>query len=543
MEGKGIDRKLLDRKFLVGLMILGVVGVILFEFMLKDVHSFGVDDSYIFYRYAENVSRGQGFVFNPGEPAGEGFTSWMWLLLLAFFHRIGVNIVFISKVLGIFFHTVSVSVLYLIIRRLTGEDAPRRSILTAAVLSLIFLLNYRIIAHSVSGMETALYIFSLLILIYLTTIGLTTDRFQPRWWLVISIASMAAFLVRPEGIAVGGASLLALAIKQRRDLRTVKPWLYLVLGLVIPMGLFIAMKMVVFGYPLPHSFYHKFIRVGNEYNQSFGQFRLFIQTYGWLIVPALVLPVWAAKSKVSRRYAILYYPALFLLMVSVYLFFYPAMNYLHRFYIPYVPLLLMAVSPGVSQVVGKLIRIPKVPVRVAAVALIAAIAVWGTNWDMGKSQQVVKNWSELVNPSVYRAHLGRLMSMLPRRVVVANSEMGVIPYYSRLTCIDMAGLTDPYIAHHGLSMDYLMRRHVDLILFPRKVETIAPSQWESFGINYKAVFLSPEFKQNFTCVGAYAAWPGGVNKYYIYVNNASPDAESIKNWREHVDGEFTGCKD
>lgn len=36
------------------------------------------------------VLGGHGIVFNPGEPEGEGFTCWVWLLL-AFFQYIGVQ--------------------------------------------------------------------------------------------------------------------------------------------------------------------------------------------------------------------------------------------------------------------------------------------------------------------------------------------------------------------------------------------------------------------------------------------------------------------
>src|SRR5437762_4452372 len=40
-----------------------------------------VDDAFIVYRYAANVARGEGFVFNPGERV-EGVTCFLWALAL-----------------------------------------------------------------------------------------------------------------------------------------------------------------------------------------------------------------------------------------------------------------------------------------------------------------------------------------------------------------------------------------------------------------------------------------------------------------------------
>ena len=39
------------------------------------------DDAYIGFRYARNVARGDGFVFNAGERV-EGYTNFLWLTLL-----------------------------------------------------------------------------------------------------------------------------------------------------------------------------------------------------------------------------------------------------------------------------------------------------------------------------------------------------------------------------------------------------------------------------------------------------------------------------
>src|SRR5262249_45093435 len=40
------------------------------------------DDAYISYRYADNLVRGHGLVFNPGERV-EGYSNFLWVMLAA----------------------------------------------------------------------------------------------------------------------------------------------------------------------------------------------------------------------------------------------------------------------------------------------------------------------------------------------------------------------------------------------------------------------------------------------------------------------------
>ncbi|MGZ3443285.1 MAG: hypothetical protein ACXVDD_27380, partial [Polyangia bacterium] len=40
------------------------------------------DDAYIEYRYATNAAHGHGLVYNVGDPPVEGFTSFLWTVLL-----------------------------------------------------------------------------------------------------------------------------------------------------------------------------------------------------------------------------------------------------------------------------------------------------------------------------------------------------------------------------------------------------------------------------------------------------------------------------
>jgi hypothetical protein len=50
---------------------------------------FLTDDAFISFRYARNLSQGYGLVFNPGHERVEGYTNFLWVVLLAGCHRLG----------------------------------------------------------------------------------------------------------------------------------------------------------------------------------------------------------------------------------------------------------------------------------------------------------------------------------------------------------------------------------------------------------------------------------------------------------------------
>ena len=58
------------------------------------------DDAFISFRYAANLADGQGLVFNQGERV-EGFTNFLWVLILAAVRRLGGDIPTAAHLLGL----------------------------------------------------------------------------------------------------------------------------------------------------------------------------------------------------------------------------------------------------------------------------------------------------------------------------------------------------------------------------------------------------------------------------------------------------------
>lgn len=86
---------------LLGLAVLIAAGA---QFLFLDWTS---DDAYISFRYAENLSGGRGLVFNAGEKV-EGYSNFLWVVLLAAGNFLGLAPVWTAKALGF------LSVVYLI---------------------------------------------------------------------------------------------------------------------------------------------------------------------------------------------------------------------------------------------------------------------------------------------------------------------------------------------------------------------------------------------------------------------------------------------
>jgi hypothetical protein len=76
------------------------LAVTLFLFHSGYLYNFTVDDAYISFRYADNLAQGRGMVFNVGERQ-EGYSNFLWIILLGIFAWGGISPVISSKLISI----------------------------------------------------------------------------------------------------------------------------------------------------------------------------------------------------------------------------------------------------------------------------------------------------------------------------------------------------------------------------------------------------------------------------------------------------------
>jgi hypothetical protein len=82
--------------------IIGIfVSVILFILMLVYVWNFTIDDAFISFRYSEHLANGFGLVWNIGQAPVEGYTNFLWVLIIASLFLLKLNPVSSTKVIGL----------------------------------------------------------------------------------------------------------------------------------------------------------------------------------------------------------------------------------------------------------------------------------------------------------------------------------------------------------------------------------------------------------------------------------------------------------
>ncbi len=161
-----------------------------------------VDDAAIYSTYARSVAAGHGLAFGPpaaGAPAVEGFSSPLWMVLLAVLEGLGLHGLVAAKGLGAVLGAASVAAVACV-------RAPPAARPTRALATLLFALQPSLAWWSTSGLETPL------VLLVVTLALAAASRGDTRG--AVSFGALAA-IARPEGPLFALAVLAALAARDR----------------------------------------------------------------------------------------------------------------------------------------------------------------------------------------------------------------------------------------------------------------------------------------------------------------------------------------
>ncbi|RMG96794.1 MAG: hypothetical protein D6705_10350 [Deltaproteobacteria bacterium] len=174
-----------------------VLPALLCAFYMWRVWDFTVDDAYISYRYARNLARGLGLVYNPGERV-EGYTNFLWTVLLAGGIRVGIDPNVLAKVLGAGAAILALAGCY----RLDTLLAPVRR--TPPLGAWFLATSAPFTGYAVFGLETAAFAAC-------AVWGLVLAELERRGevrWPASAVVFAVATLLRPEGPMLFGFSLL-----------------------------------------------------------------------------------------------------------------------------------------------------------------------------------------------------------------------------------------------------------------------------------------------------------------------------------------------
>lgn len=455
------------------------------------------DDSFITYRYANNIVRGFGPVFNRGERV-EGFTNFLWLMLITVSRLAGLDwntLIPLTQYLGLICGAGVLVFMFLFIRKHTKGN------LLLAPLPLLFVATNGAFAYwCVSGMETGL--FSLLVMagIYFYTTG-TSRR---RLYLSSALLGLSA-VTRPEGSLFMAIVVAHFLIRRLRTIgqqpiqqTLLRDLTNLLIPFLLPVVPLYVWRLSYYSRLFPNTFYAKtglslsYIKSGLEYLWDF------LRAYGlWGLLPAGLVAILAARRRLR-----LASPAAFLLFIlGTYCVYVVTVGgdvlRIFRFFVPVVPLFYLLIGEAVSL-------LPR-PTGVAILLILVPYTFIGPfARERSMRSEILRN-QLLENGLVAKmSATGRwLNAHLSEDEWFACTTIGAVSFYSDRKLVDMLGLTDSTVALHpenilGPRVYWKERnyntRHV-LSLNPRYIYFSTGAKPSAAA--ERALFLRPRFRRGY----------------------------------------------
>lgn len=164
-------------------------------------------DSYIHFEYARNLALHGELSYNPGTAEGIGSSSFFWVIVLAFFQKLGISPLIMSKFLGISFMVLSgILVFELSLKVLGARSRPNPYVMSIGI-SILGVLSGSMVWIALSGMETMLFL----------TLGLLSIWLYSREsWVFLGITLGLLTLTRVEGMVLAGLLILVELIRWRK---------------------------------------------------------------------------------------------------------------------------------------------------------------------------------------------------------------------------------------------------------------------------------------------------------------------------------------
>ncbi len=431
---------------------------------------FTVDDTYITLRYSRNVAEGVGPTFNETGPRAEGYTSLLWMLLLAVPHALGLDAAAVAKGLGVAatFATLLVTARWAAAEgaRIAG-DRPVASAWAGATAATCFAAIPATAVHAVSGMETALFTL-LLVAMFASSAEVAAGHRRASNRLVL--LALLTGLTRPEGNLAAFVVIATIAVYLPRDARVALA-MRAALGWALPIGAYELWRRGYYGLTFPLPFYVKLATPGVLPGWP--------DVRDWLAGPALhfapLLVAGLVRPARSLRAALVGA----LTLVGFFILPQHQMGYDHRYLAPLDPMLALFAGIGFAR----LVTWSRWPVAATQAAASAAIVVSAGLEGIGA--RAVIGGEVDYGRGLAQAHerLGRdlrALDMPAGRLVI--SDAGAVPYFSGWWTLDLVGLNDSAIATTGRrDPEWVLAQRPDVVVLasPSR-ERVEPWDWNTW---------------------------------------------------------------
>ncbi len=391
------------------------------------ISSYTADDAFISFRYALNLLKGHGLVFNEGSRV-EGYTNFLWVMLSAGWTACGIPPELGAK---IFSCLISIGLLIMLGKTLKQKSGSSLPLLALILPALDPYFNY----WAVSGMETALFVFLIFAAFQVGSDAMKASK--PAKSFVAGLLFGTAYLTRPEGILAFALTALFFFFAEKRNNQGIyRSTAFITAGLLLIALPHFIWRYWYYGSLLPNTYYAK---TGGGFFQIL---RGIFYVMDWfdpaviMLFAAAIISIISVKDKKARAGGFICAGfILYAIKVGG-----DSLG-MKRFMVTLLPFLYFIVGMGLKQGRGVL--------QAAVLAPVTGILVFHGYGTFSKitEPQVYSRAEEVNHP---KAVLGRCLKKYGRDgASVATNVIGRLPFYSELTAYDVFGLTEPHIAHQN----------------------------------------------------------------------------------------------
>ncbi len=409
-----------------------------------------IDDAYISFRYARNLLRGAGLVYNPGERV-EGYTNFLWVLFSCVPIALHLDPFVTMRFVGLLAYVAWIALASTGLLATRARKTPAWLLAIAALP--VLALPDGLASFAGSGMET--HFVGLCLLAF----GLTQHVWRPQTrnrQLAVAALPLAACLTRLDAslfVAASGAVVIVEALAAWTTLRALARDLALRYGVTaVGLAAWLAWKVRYYGAWLPNTYFAK-SGDARHWDVGYAYLHAFLDGSPYVIalVPFVLLSASSLADRGARsfgRFAVLGLTAYTIYVAKV------GGDFMHyRFMFEVLPVFAWSAFAGLSVVAAR-----SFPTALASAFCASWLALHPPVMEGVFHQETMQEMNDCCGPPF--VDLGkRLGRVLPSDVVLATTAAGSIPYFADATTIDQIGLTDAYVAH-GAEVGAFRRGHV-----------------------------------------------------------------------------------
>jgi arabinofuranosyltransferase len=432
------DLKRFPAGLFIGTMIIIISGLVFY--------SSTVDDAFINFRYAENFASGMALgQFNQGDAPVEGYTTTLLVLLLALGKTAGISVLTLSKIIGWLSLIGLFAVFYHMEHLAANLPAEFKQHNTWHIISFIIPGFLPLAWYAVSGMETTLYIFLLALFL------IAALRYYRNPGIYDLAPAILLYLTRPEGTIAVYLTYIGIMAYQLINRHRYK---YTLIKILIFSGFLILItiwRLHYYGYPLPNTYYAK-VADGDLLHVLLGLAylkRAFFEGGYWvffIIFVFIIINIIRGHKLSFSGYTILSLAVAYTAFImtvggdnwSAFPF--------YRHLIHLLPVFLFLTATGIFMLGGN---------GRGFAAIFVVIIIIFLNLQMLALDNQIREEIKRLNiakflihapPPIYNAWI---IERFPKNTRLAVTACGTLPYYTGFHTIDMLGLTNEHVAHHG----------------------------------------------------------------------------------------------